>query len=342
MDKWAALEPVRLYDAPAPQTKPSTISTASRILGRARPKLPNQPYIGPLPVDLHIQIASYLPITAIPAYARASRATAAVCRHEKLWKKHWEDLGVEEWNLGEALQRLEEGGGRTDSGPATMEVVEQDVIDDDDDFGAFASAKAGAGMSPVNSFPLSEAFSSPALNQPTVVQATSDTSYHQKYIHAHHALRRILPALLAPPHLIIPTLFALCAGESSKQSSTDNKRKPRTLREQSQILHLLAFFLSPSLQPVLAWPSLSSALKSAVDRFEANALTAFDTADGRQNAEDMRDAAYASWEVYEGRRSQWEMGKVWAEKKEVFYEAGQWDSTKNVTYVLSVIDRCRC
>ena len=95
--------------------------------------------------------------------------------------------------------------------------------------------------------------------------------------------------------------------------------------------HVLLFFLSPTLQPVLAWPSLLTALKSAIDRFEASALTAFDTAEGRRNEEEMKDAAYASWEVYDGRRSEWEMGKVWAEKKEVFYETGKWDSAKNIT-----------
>ena len=59
----------------------------------------------------------------------------------------------------------------------------------------------------------------------------------------------------------------------------------------------------------------------------------------------MKEVAYASWEVWEGRGglgtrttplppSEWELGKVWAEKKEIFYEQGQWRPSDNITYVL--------
>ncbi|KAG8882223.1 F-box protein: endocytic membrane traffic, recycling ReCYcling 1 [Tulasnella sp. 331] len=332
MDQWAALEPVRLYDAPAASGRPTSLTAASRILGRSRPIQPRQAYIGPLPVDIHVLVASHLPITAIPTYARASRATAAVCRDEKIWKKHWAALGVERYNLAGALERLKEGRGKGGTGPATMNVVEQDVIDDDDDFGAFASASArsmSGGVSPSTSFGISDSFGPPTFHGQHGGTHADQATYRQKYIQAHCALKPSLPALLSAPHLILSTLFPSSNADSSKQPSNGNP-SPFTIVDQSRILRLLSFFLSPKVQPVLAWPSLLAALKSAVDRFEANLLTAFDTADGRRDEEGMRDAAWASWEVYDG-RSEWELGKVWAEKKEVFYETGRWDPIKNIT-----------
>ena len=51
----------------------------------------------------------------------------------------------------------------------------------------------------------------------------------------------------------------------------------------------------------------------------------------------MKDAAWASWEVFDVPTNtsfgggEWEMGKVWAEKKEIFYESDKWDPIKNFT-----------
>ncbi|KAG9104359.1 F-box protein: endocytic membrane traffic, recycling ReCYcling 1 [Ceratobasidium sp. 392] len=51
----------------------------------------------------------------------------------------------------------------------------------------------------------------------------------------------------------------------------------------------------------------------------------------------MRDCAAASWEAWvalgeDGRiGNEWEMGRTWAEKREVFYEHGKWDATANIT-----------
>ena len=44
----------------------------------------------------------------------------------------------------------------------------------------------------------------------------------------------------------------------------------------------------------------------------------------------MREAAEASWEL-SSLGDNWEMGKVWAEKREIFYEQGRWDPLLNVT-----------
>jgi recyclin-1 len=70
-----------------------------------------------------------------------------------------------------------------------------------------------------------------------------------------------------------------------------------------------------------------------MDRFDANLLAAFDVADGKLKEDEMRDAAEASWEVWDG-TGDWEMGKVWAEKREIFYEQGKWNPLDNVTCVI--------
>jgi recyclin-1 len=44
----------------------------------------------------------------------------------------------------------------------------------------------------------------------------------------------------------------------------------------------------------------------------------------------MRQAAHASWEVWPG-FGDWEMGKVWAEKREILYEQGRWNPLANFT-----------
>jgi recyclin-1 len=108
-----------------------------------------------------------------------------------------------------------------------------------------------------------------------------------------------------------------------------------------------------------------------MDRFDANMLAAFDRADSRGDEEGMREAAWASWIVWEGAERgedsshvstltsstsivagslygglgaartewgglglgdtgpEWELGKVWAEKREIFYESGRWDALEN-------------
>lgn len=358
MDKWATLEPVRLHDSSGGTSATRSLgpaSAAARILGRtSRPKIPSQPYIGPLPVDVHIQIVSHLPITTVPTYARASRATAALCRNEKIWQKHWSSLGVDQYGFAPVLDRLQterDAQATKNSTPATMNVVEQDILEDDDDFGAFTTATSSRGVPPTNSaFDMGDFVTAPPISSSSFAPApsssldpTQKTTYRQQYIRAHTLLKPLLPALLSPPHVILSTLFP----PSSETSSST------ALRYQSQILHLLTLFISPALQPVLAWPSLLSSLRAAIDRFEAALLSAFDSADRRGDETGMKDAAWASWEVFEGQNahvrsagtsflggggaSDWEMGKVWAEKKEIFYESGRWDPIRNFTSVACTV-----
>lgn len=106
-----------------------------------------------------------------------------------------------------------------------------------------------------------------------------------------------------------------------------------TLAQQSATLLRLLLFLSPSLQPLRDWGFLRQALLAASDRFDSTCLVAFEMADSKGDTEGMRIAAEASWSVWEagsGSREHWECGRVWVEKREVFYETSKWDSLENI------------
>jgi len=114
-------------------------------------------------------------------------------------------------------------------------------------------------------------------------------------------------------------------------------------------------------------------LRGAVDRFEVAMLKAFEDADGRGDEWGMRETAWCAWEVWEGKdyvlkagasttppapsgnallsatrlifgggtgparevtSASWEVGKVWVERREVFYEMGRWDPNLNFTCVI--------
>ena len=68
-----------------------------------------------------------------------------------------------------------------------------------------------------------------------------------------------------------------------------------------------------------------------MDRFDSNLLSAFDVADGKGDEEGMKEAAASSWELWDKGSTDWEMGKVWAEKKEIFYQQGKWKALDNFT-----------
>lgn len=170
----------------------------------------------------------------------------------------------------------------------------------EDDFGDFASASRGA------AFTQSLSFAHPP-------NPTSKSKYQRA-----HALLKPLVAPLssdAPPHTILSTLTA---------SST---------RLQSKTLHFLALFLSPAVQPLRTWQTQLAVLRSAIDRFDASLLAAFDRADETGDETAMRDAAEASWELCDADSGDWEMGKVWADKREIFYEQGRWKPLDNFTCV---------
>jgi len=68
-----------------------------------------------------------------------------------------------------------------------------------------------------------------------------------------------------------------------------------------------------------------------MDRFDASLLSAFDVADGKGDEAAMKEAAESSWELWDS-VGDWEMGKVWAEKREIFYQHG-WKPLDNITCV---------
>ncbi|KAG6897148.1 hypothetical protein C0992_003806, partial [Termitomyces sp. T32_za158] len=310
MDKFATLEPVRLY-----------ASSGARLLrsGTVVPKhSPSAALIGRLPADLHQLILSFLPVADVPAYARSSRALNSLVKDDKFWDTRWLALGIEKHGLESVLDGLENAqkgqlGVTRSMRPPMISVYS------DDDFGDFATAEpvAGSGIPP----PIS-------LSYP-IAPAKRTT-----YVRAHNLLKPLALALRStPPHLILSTLSTFFVSPQTPRTSSapQNQVDGLPLRTRAKALRLLALFLSPAVQPLRSWDTLRQALQTAMDRFDAGLLAAFDAADGRGDEEGMREAAESSWEVWTGNAAEWEMGKVWAEKREIFYVQGQWDPLANFT-----------
>lgn len=289
MDKFTALEPTRLYS-----------SSASAINKRASRSQPISRWIGKLPADIHLLVLNHLPIPDIPAYARASRATASLSQDEKIWERRWNDLAITRHALDDTLDDLEskQKPRASTCSPPTIPV--------DDDFGDFTSAPRTPSVPS-----LSAAFTSFAFTDASPGKQT----FRTRYIRAHSILYKCLAPLQQPPHTVLSALTPLIG---------------TSLLSQARSLRLLNCFLSPRVQPVRNWDILLAALKAATDRFDVSLLTAFDAADSRGDEVMMRQAAHASWEVWPG-FGDWEMGKVWAEKREILYEQGRWNPLANFT-----------
>lgn len=311
MDKFATLEPVRLYATAV------SASPGPKLLGRGQ-KIPvTQHLIGRLPAELHIAVLAYLEIPDVPTYSRSSRIFAELARDERVWEEKWKQLGVEEHGLDGILDVLEARQKERIVPPSNA----VDIVDDE--FGDFASGSA-------TQQDLVGTFKGISLSShPAVISGSSKPSFRQKFIRVHSVLKPLLPSLSSPPHLILSALF---------------QAPSPSLLQQSQILHALALYLSPLVRPVRQYHTFYSSLRSAIDRFQANLLSAFDVADGKHNEEAMREAAAASWEVWDGHFSQtelpvtdWELGRVWGEKREIFYEQGDWKPLDNFTYVVCTV-----
>lgn len=319
MDKWTTLEPVKLYGAGAS----SSSSVARRSL--KPPPAVHYQYIGPLPADIHVLVLEFLPITSLPAYARASRALSRLTHDERLWKKKCDALGLQKPAIAALLANLEtpDGGTQSQGDPSTPHAPVLDVPTEEDDFGDFASAP----LSPVLN--TSQALARDAgryMRSPRFTDSggfeASKPNLRTIYIHAHYLLAMLSRRLTAAPHLLLSELFP--------------PPSPPSVLQQSKTLRLLSKFLSPLIQPIKAWPELRLALASAIDRFQANMLATFESADTRGDEKLMTEAAWASWESWnpsQGSRNEWELGKVWAEKLEIFYEGGRWDPLQNFTSV---------
>ena len=314
MDRFATLEPVKLYASAATVT--------STILGRGSQKTTaTQKLIGRLPEDLYLSVLTYLAIPDIPAFSRASRRLAELTHDERVWEAKWDMLGIESNNLSlsKTLDELESRAkGKSVASPKAVSPTAGTLDTGDDEFGDFASA------SPTVSQDLFGTFQGLSLSShPAALVGTSEPGFRQKFIRVHTVLKPLLHSLSTAPHLILTSLFPPPSPPVIHQSHT---------------LHLLALYLQPSIRPVRNHEVLYSSLRSAVDRFQANLLSAFDAADSNKDEEAMREAARASWDVWEGhlrntnlRVSDWEMGRVWAEKREVFYEQDVWNPLDNFT-----------
>ena len=144
------------------------------------------------------------------------------------------------------------------------------------------------------------------------------------------------PYLLAykQHHLaVLPLCLHLRSSPSPSSTLSLLFPTPTALPKHAEVLLSLLLFLSPGIQPLRDWGFLRQALLSAADRFDSACLVAFEKADSRSDEEGMRDAAESSWKVWEtggGKRDQWECGRVWVEKREVFYETSKWDPMENI------------
>ncbi|KAF8273573.1 exocyst complex component Sec10-like protein [Lactarius quietus] len=291
MDKFKTLEPVRLHQGPG------SASTSQRFI----PSPGSTPLIGRLPSSLHLLILQYIPVPDVPAYARTNRALSRLAASEQLWEHHYSLLGIDRYEFGPVLDELESRARR--EAPEQPPTLTVDVADDD--FGDFTGVSTS--LSEVGNFAGSE----------TVMQGTNApgaTSFRALYMRAHRLLRRLAPALLEHPHQILASLFPSATGSVP----------PLSLLHRSKTLHILHLFLF-YLEPLRSTPSLLSALRATSDRFDAALLSAFDVSDGRADEAGMREAAEASWEIWDPHESisggvaEWEMGRVWAEKRDIFY-----------------------
>ncbi|CAE7227884.1 unnamed protein product [Rhizoctonia solani] len=306
MDKWTTLEPVKLH---GPNRQPRL------------PPAHRHTFIGPFPPEVYVRILAYLPIPSLPACARVSRAFSRLIRDDRVWKRKYDALGITHFELDPAVDALE-GVSQVQRAAQSAEAAAA-VPAEEDDFGDFASAPIEAQeprlmVSEYGDFVVAGG-SKPSPTFPT----PPATSLFAQYLRIHRLLTPLLSALLASPHLVLPTLFPEDAA-------------PMSHSLQAKILHLLARFLGPLVQPTLNWPNARRALMATLDRFDGALLSAFDAADGQADEAGMKDCAMASWEAWvalddERIGDEWEMGRTWAEKRGIFYEHGKWDPAANIT-----------
>jgi recyclin-1 len=303
MEKFETLQPTRLYAPDVKASKPRNATIA-----------PIQ-FVGRLPIDLHILVLVHLPIPDFPAYARCSHSLSNLSRHEKVWEVKWNALRfAKHAHFQHLLDQLEDAKKTKDGGLMKNMPPTLAVGDVDDEFGDFAQPQVPttAGFMVVEEDKSQLYASVSSMRSPTHLDL---------YRRVHHLLKPYTTSLSFPPHAILAYLFPSVPGIP-----------PVPLLQQSSILHLLLLWLSPQIQPLLKWGAFNVSLRSAIDRHEANLLAAFDIAESRKDEKGMTEAAEASWEVFDG-PGEWELGRVWAEKREIFYEAEKWNPMANLTCV---------
>jgi recyclin-1 len=233
-----------------------------------------------------------------------------------------------------------------------------------DEFDDFVGAPPA--ISKPSAFTPMPAMSFPSTTRPPPPQNQAFSIYssasRKKFRRAYTLLRPLLPLVhpSTPPHTLLSLLLPT---PPPPPQATPSKItiKEATLLIQAKLLALMTRFLSLTFQPCRDWEIKSHSLRACADVFDANMLKLFEDADGKKDESLMRDAAWASWEVHtawskpqpkkvtlhhgtglksnlgllsslERRRpNDWELVKVWIERREEFYVHGQWDPSANVT-----------
>ncbi len=307
MDKFKALEPVKLYIAAG---GPSSKRFSQPLSAKGGPAPFS--FIGRLPVDVHILILTYLSVPDIPAYSLVSRSLAKLARDERVWEARWKLFGVDQLKLSSVLDELEsrakvQNGARKVQVPPTLTV-------EDDEFGDFADVNAPA--EEMGEFITS--FSGATMMSPeTSTWTPTKPNFRTQYIRALKLLKPFIPALSSPPHAILTALFPA---------------PPPTLNQQALTLRLLSLFFSPRVKPTRSWQTLAASLHAAMDLFGEGLLTAFDANDSKGNEKAMAEVADANWSVWDPADGPWELGRAWSDKHEIFYDhQSKWDPLENFT-----------
>ncbi|WVR07610.1 hypothetical protein IAU60_004652 [Kwoniella sp. DSM 27419] len=369
MDKWAPIAP---SNKGGPSTHNLSARFAS-VLKPSKPSARGSTSTGPLvgrwPENVLLHIIDHLPIPDLPNVARANRACARLVKDERGWEVRcrWLDLPPETASPRQDSPRKQlptpkkpsfSGGSKSrfsvDDDFGDFSSQGNDVFEDVD-FGDFEGARAnghtsGSGRKEQNLLDFDEM---PLPSRPT-------GSGQQARTTGFFALTPTKPKSSGPYSNVPPgpyyrayksyhlSLLPHCRSirSSPSPSSTLSLLFPPTaatgmappLPVQSDLLLALLLFLSPRLQPLREWGFLRQALLAAADRFDSTCLVAFEVADSKKDENGMRTAAQSSWRVWEaggGSRDQWECGRVWVEKREVFYDTARWDSSENIVKVQS-------
>jgi recyclin-1 len=198
---------------------------------------------------------------------------------------------------------------------------------------------------------------------------TSSSPSRTHFKRAYALLKPLLRIVHAstPPHALLTLLLPTPPPPPQAPVSPALKISEPTVQTQAQLLSALLRFLSYSFRPVRDWEVRAHALRSGVDVFDAGVLKAFEDADSKGEVKAMREASWAAWEVFTawgvprrkdivGRSAEvgaglklggpkrggvglgggnkmveWEIGKVWIERREEFYAQGTHDPMANFT-----------
>jgi len=200
------------------------------------------------------------------------------------------------------------------------------------------------------------------------VSFASSSASRAHFKRAYTLLRPLLRFIHAstPPHTLLSLLLPTPPPPPQPPTEPAQKIGEPALQTQAQLLSTLLRLLSHSFRPVRDWEVRAHALRSGVDVFDANVLKAFEDADSRGETRAMREASWAAWEVFTSwgvpkrkevigrgadlgagwklgsRRGgiglaaghkivEWEIGKVWIERREEFYAQGTHDPVANFT-----------